>query len=356
MRFTARLVVDRSRVGVTVATVALLALLGGLLAGVSGGPALAQGTGTGQAAQTWDVQAGLDDMTTFGSAQAFGPSPLIIRVGDTVRWTFVGFHTVTFLSGRPQPAEFVPGPGAGELTLGPAFFPIGATGAVTPYNGTQLLNSGAPLEPPAPGASAPTFSAQFTQPGLFGYLCVIHPGMRGEVEVREAGASLPETPAQARTRGQVTLGALTARTVADAQQARAFTIGDTHLALAGLGDGFGASALRFVNGDRTVRRGDTVVWTVADPFEIHTVTFTSGAPPPEFVDVRPQQQGPPQFVVPANVAGPQGGETYTGAGYAHSGILTPGNSYGLRFDAPPGAYQYLCVVHPFMTGTITVSG
>lgn len=319
-------------------------------------PAGVGAQGTGQAAQTWDVQAGLDDMTTFGSAQAFGPDPVIIRAGDTVRWTMVGFHTVTFLSGKPQPTEFVPGPAAGELTLGPAFFPVGVSGAITPYGGTQQLSSGAPIEPPAPGASAPTFSARFTQPGLFGYVCILHPGMRGEVEVRAADAALPETPAQAKTRGQVTLAALAAKPVADAQQVRPFSIGDTHVALAGLGDGFGASALRFINGNRTVRRGDTVVWTVGDPFEIHTITFTSGGAPPEFIEPRPQPQGPPLLVVPANVVGPQGGETYAGTGYANSGILTSGNSYALRFDAPPGAYQYLCLVHPFMTGTITVSG
>ena len=37
------------------------------------------------------------------------------------------------------------------------------------------------------------------------------------------------------------------------------------------------------------------------------------------------------------------------------GIIGGGGSYVLRFDAPAGRYEYLCIVHPFMQGTITVT-
>lgn len=335
--------------GALVAAVALVGALGQR-------PALAQ-----TAAQTWNVQVGGGGDQPAGAppaydAQSFGPNPVIIRVGDTVRWTFTGPHTVTFNSGKPQQPDIVPGPNPGELMIAPGFGPIGVTGPVTSYDGTAQVSSGvAFLAVPPPPNGPPTFSLTFTKPGLFGYVCVIHPGMRGEVEVREAGAPLPESPAQALARGQVTLQTLAGKAKADAAAVRPVQAGTVHAALAGLGDGFGASALAMINGTMTVRRGDSVVWTVADPFEIHTVTFMSGATPPEFIEPRPQPAGPPLLVIPANIAGPAGGDSYTGTAYANSGILGPGDSYILRFDAPAGTYDYLCVIHPWMTGSITVT-
>jgi plastocyanin len=182
--------------------------------------------------------------------------------------------------------------------------------------------------------------------------------MRAEVTVRESTAALPETPAQATARGQATLGALHDRMRTAQQAVRPARAGTTHAVTAGLGDGFGVSAMRFLNGDVSVQRGDAVVWTNADPFEIHTVTFTSGATPPDFGEPRPPTQpgGPPQIVLPPNVTGPTGGDTYTGQGYVNSGILGPGSPFVLRFDAPAGTYEYLCLIHPFMKGRVTVGG
>ena len=98
-----------------------------------------------------------------------------------------------------------------------------------------------------------------------------------------------------------------------------------------------------------------MAWTLADPYEIHTVTFASGEDPPLFVDVRPQPEGPPLLVIPANVTSPVGGPAYSGTGYVNSGIVTPGNSFVLTIDAPPGTYAYSCILHPTMKGTIVVA-
>src|SRR5215213_7626382 len=38
-----------------------------------------------------------------------------------------------------------------------------------------------------------------------------------------------------------------------------------------------------------------------------------------------------------------------------SGTLQPGQSYSFAFDKP-GTYAYHCNIHPYMTGTVTVSG
>src|SRR5581483_8571282 len=120
----------------------------------------------------------------------------------------------------------------------------------------------------------------------------------------------------------------------------------------------GISVLQFLPGDITVNRGDTIVFTGADPSEIHTVTLTSGAEPPPFLDIRPQPAGPPQIVFPAMVAQPVGGNTYDGTGYLNSGLLFPGQTFALTITAPPGSYQYVCLLHGSapqnMVGTITV--
>lgn len=73
----------------------------------------------------------------------------------------------------------------------------------------------------------------------------------------------------------------------------------------------------FVPADATVNVGDTVVWTNQDVVP-HTATTTSG---------------PASF---------------------DSGILTQSQTFSYTFTAA-GGYAYYCVVHPEMTGTITVA-
>jgi plastocyanin len=301
-----------------------------------------------RAADTWEVQAGGDVASQSIEPTAFFPSQLTIHVGDSVSWTIAGFHTVTFLSNQPPPAFITPGPGPGELTLGPAFFPIGPIGEdnSVSYGGAAQISSGTPLE----GPDAPPFRVTFTAPGMFDYLCMVHPGMVGTVTVLAAGTALPETPAQAKARGQAAHAAVVAQTVEAAQSVqstRAPAAGGAtiHTLAVGLTNPAGASADRFLPGDITVRRGDIVVWTMADPANIHTVTFLSGAPTPAEVEVRPQPAGPPQIVFPANVAGPVGGPSYTGQGYVNSGLMSAGSSFVLTFDAPAGTYEYRCLIH-----------
>jgi plastocyanin len=60
-------------------------------------------------------------------------------------------------------------------------------------------------------------------------------------------------------------------------------------------------------------------------------------------------------VIPPAVAGPVGDGTYAGQGLVNSGILGNGGAAFLRFDAPPGAYEYLCLIHPTMRGRVTVT-
>jgi len=124
----------------------------------------------------------------------------------------------------------------------------------------------------------------------------------------------------------------------------------------------GWTHLRFSRQPLVITRGTTVTWKVLDPFEIHTVTFTSGQKPPDFIVVEPQKQGPPKLLVPAQALNATQTKEYTGQGYVNSGILfppgMPGNpptSFSLTFPQA-GRYEYWCVIHaPWgMKGTVIV--
>ena len=328
------------------ALLALVGLIGALV------PAAATAQGAEQTWQAWDVRVSAVEEAPGGEfeAQAFFPGSLVVHAGDTVRWTFASSHTVTFLAGRPGPARTVPGPGPGEATLGPVHFPAGGAS----YDGSEPVSSGRPLLV-APEDFA--YELTFPAPGVHGYVCLLHPGMRGEVVVLAAGAPLPETPEQATARGAATVAPLLGLARAAAAAARLEAAGGVHAALAGVANGTGASAKLFLPGALSVARGDTVVWTRADAFDSHTVTFPGmGNVPPEFVQLRPQPSGEFLFVQPAASRTRSIGAAYAGEGLANSGIMnSPASTYVLRFDAPPGTYEYLCLLHPEMKGTVTVT-
>lgn len=319
-----------------------------------------------QAADVWPVQVGGDIASESIEPTAFFPNPLIIHAGDSVNFSFAGNHTVTFL-GKQQPPDLIDaGPGPGEAMAGPAYFPIGPIAAdnSVSYDGSALISSGVPN-----GPGSPPFRVTFPKTGTYSYVCLLHPGMSGTIQVLSAGASLPETPAQAVTRGRATLATFVSdlrnaeQTPRDA--ATPLPGGETvHTVAAGISVPGEASALRFLPGNVTVSQGDAVVFTVTDPSEIHTVTFLSGAPVPAETETRSQANGAPLLVFPASVASPVGGNDYTGQGIINSGLLGPGDSFVLTIDAPPGTYEYRCLIHsgavaqangsPPMIGTITV--
>jgi plastocyanin len=188
--------------------------------------------------------------------------------------------------------------------------------------------------------------------------------MHASLVVLPDGGGLPETPAAAKARGQAELGRTADSAAALAPNAISGRTGPVHFETLGLNTGDGASYEGFVYKDISVARGDWIEWTMADPQEAHTVTFLSGAAPPDVIQPRPNAAGPPNLVIPAMINLPQGGSSYTGSGIVSSGILTesglgPGTkartSWGVKLDAAPGKYTYICLIHPFMVGTVTVT-
>jgi plastocyanin len=96
----------------------------------------------------------------------------------------------------------------------------------------------------------------------------------------------------------------------------------------------------------TMARGAKVEWQFAGP-EPHSVTFFPRGqnPPPPGSDPKLFEPTPPK-------------EPYDGTTLVNSGLRPqgprPGASFQVSFDTP-GTYRYHCVIHPFMTGTVTVA-
>jgi plastocyanin len=114
------------------------------------------------------VVAGSSDKVT--TVNAFFPSSVTVEEGDTVVWTDDGPyepHTVTFNGTFKTPLD----PGAlvpGGVASGKDF-PGG-------YAHSGLFG-------PPPEFPSTTFSLRFTKKGSYPYLCVLHPGMGGVVQV-----------------------------------------------------------------------------------------------------------------------------------------------------------------------------
>ena len=295
------------------------------------------------AARTWTVVAGGTNRDFSVWSNAFHPRKIEIATGDTVVWKFAGVHNVAFLGGDKFPALFVAD--GDRLSFNPLVaFPAGDT----TYDGTGYHNSGMPQDNPALFAQH-TYTLTFTKPGTYDYVCVVHgPGMGGTGEVKERVSGAPTSAAAQGAREQAVL--LRAGTAALAAW-KPTTQGSTVVApiMGNIAPGY--SLLRFSRLPLTVERGATVTWTMQDPFEIHTVTFTSGQKPPDFVLVQPQPKGPPRLMLNPKAVAVTPQQTYDGRGYVNSGLLfstsTPGNvrrSYSLTFTTP-GRYEYWCIVH-----------
>jgi plastocyanin len=304
--------------------------------------------GTAQAATTLNVGVGVGSGTVSGNA--YLPGDVTILVGDSIKWTIESDepHSVTF--------------GNGPANEPPDEWPVtGVTGAVPPppgianltgtYGGSGFLNTGL-LWPDS------TATVQFTAAGSLPYLCVIHPGMAGTVNVVASGTTTTQAEADAKaTQTRDALNGAVAGLQAAAEAAVTETERSDGTSLwsiftasmgpvgpqPGGGTGY-LELLRFIPSSLQIEEGDTVKWTAPS---VHTVTFPAATQDPSTID---------PFTTP-----PSGGSTYDGSSFYHSGLLgipAPGapNTYELTFpDA--GTFNYICALHIFLgqTGQIEVA-
>lgn len=256
------------------------------------------------------------------------PSTVTVETGTTVRWTIASgeVHSITFALGQP-PAE-------------PAATPSGGSIPDDTFINSDLIPPGA------------TYDVTFTAPGEYSYFCIIHPNMTGTVTVVDpgsAGSAGVDNQTSAAARGaaeaysasfeaNATLAALLAKPLQVTPKAggqREYTVI--------LGNESKNSQQNIMQPKQlNLRAGDSVKFKneVAVP---HSATF--GTPPP----------GDP-FALPASKAG----VAVDGSGLAHTGILLaipdPSSPTEFTMSFPKaGTYNYVCILHPEMTGTINVS-
>ena len=305
---------------------------------------------------------------------AFFPASTEIHVGDSVKWSINGFHTVTFLAnGQAQPPLIIPSltnPIIGSLDAAgkPFWFNGQPTQILNPeaaapaggktYKGGTYLNSGVPGEgPPKP------FVVKFTKAGTFTFHCLVHPGMKGVVKVLPKRKHVPSAKKDLKSAVlQFKAGVVKARALAKVKPPA-----DT--VLAG-NDAGSVTWLRFFPSNLTVKAGTSVEFKIASKREIHTFTFGpaayTGAIEKSFVaPLKSAVPGPPTLGI-----NPLGGypsdppplPPYTGSnhgnGFEGSGVLAMGgplpSSVNITFTKP-GKYAFECVIHENMDGTITVT-
>ena len=318
------------------------------------------------AAQSWEIQVGGEPAPAV-SAISFYPRVLTVAEGDTVNFEFPSllYHGVSFDAGD-EAAFYLGGfrrdfPNQGDIDVTGSFSPLNVSVSPVPFDGSRPISSGVPLAPP--GQRRP-FSVIFPRAGVYHFECPFHgPPMEGDITVLAAGSNLPETPDQAITRGAgeasadyaVTLGMQ--KIVPTTQASELLPAGTTVHSVNAGGTGYKTSILEFGPRDLAVNRGDYIIWSLPNSRSLHTVTFLSGSSTPAFFQQTPLPDGSTGIVLPAASGAPSGGRTYRGTGILNSGLLSPGDSFIVTVDAPPGTYEYVCLFHVTgfdMRGTITV--
>lgn len=321
---------------------------GGLLAAVSVTPLL--GPSVARAAQTVTVSAGAESPGGDVQLTAFAPVQVTINVGDTVTWSLdsTEFHDVLFTAGAPIP-EFVQ-PGPDGVFINPiAGLPQGGSS----YDGSTMTGSGLLNK-------GQSWSLTFTAAGTYPYYCVIHPGMVGSVQVVPSGQSA-DTQAGINNRRTAQVNndiATKGVPTIMGNQGELSTDGATAGIVAGAQSGQ-ADIQRFFPPQVVIHSGDSLSWIWKTEDTPHTVTFLGGRPMPDVVVPQPQAGGPPRLQLNPIVLAPSGAATgWDGTGYLNSGFLQPmpgqpAPSFTVRFTTP-GSYDYLCILHEGMVGTVVV--
>jgi plastocyanin len=322
--------------------------------------------------------AGVSGSVRFDKAldlNGFYRRQITINAGDSVRWLFSRrvVHTVTFLRpGQNRPPLEVPDPahpytGFTDATNTPFWFNGQPSLSIPPdhafpqgggsTDGRTYTNS---------GLSAPEFkpyTLKFTRTGTFRYICLVHPGMAGNVKVLAKGRPVPsarEDRAAAR--------AQSARAVQRARDLARFTPAANNVV--GGHDRGEVSWFRFFPRTKTVRVGQTVRFSVSSTSEIHTVRFGPDAwhspADKELIMAQPQPTGPPRLqfngliFLPSDPALPPYTGKNHGNGFLNTGVIDtnpnspPPSSATVTF-ATPGTFDFECTIHPGMQGTIRVT-
>ncbi len=316
---------------------------------------------------------------TGADVNAFFPSNVRIRVGDVVAFRPAGFHTVDLPpAGGSTVPLFVPtgkkvaglldeagAPfwfnGQDELGFEPRMLKL-AYGKTLVRRPTTRIQSGLPL-----GPNLKPVRVRFPRAGLFTYYCDVHPGMKGTVRVVGRRSPVPSTRADAaRVKRQVAAALAVAKKLPQSVTPAANTV-----SMGADGRG-GVHHFGFLPGNLTVPAGTTVRFAMpARSTDAHTATFgPQGTDEKTFpasyvgkIAATVEQPVPdPRALYPSDLppAPAALSPTLHGNGFWNSGALdavpaSPLPPANVVTFTTAGTYGYVCVIHPFMRGTVTVT-
>ena len=210
------------------------------------------------------------------------------------------------------------------------------------------------------------YTLTFEEPGLYSYLCVVHPfTMTGTVTVEPADAVVdsPETitaraePEAARYMAELESEA--ERLADDARSAPGPDGSAIHYVEVGAITNHGQIAV-YTPGSIDIQAGDTVIFQ-NDDRNFHNVIFKGAQelPPGVGIIVDPDGRGINYRLEKASAVAvdppPEGFDETTFLSSGSMGVLQPRLTWTVRFDTP-GTYQYACTIHVLggMVGVIEV--
>jgi plastocyanin len=309
----------------------------------------------------------------YGSdANDFFPHGVTIHVGDKVKFSPDGFHTVDIprRHGKPLPLITPQGPVTGvndeagspfwfngqpNLGFNPALLK-GIFGKHVTYRAGKGIESGLPLaNKPKP------FTVKFTMAGRYTYFCNLHPGMKGVVRVVGKRHKIPSAKAvkkaiKAQVKRDLKIAKSLSKTTAPAATVDVGVTGAHNVEFYGM-----------VPGNLTVKTGTTVKFRMfSGSTEDHTATFGTDPEKPGYLQTLANSfLSPtidPRAAYPSDPPGTLATLTPTlhGNGFWNSGVLdttksTPLPASGSVTFGQAGTYNYYCLIHPFMHGVITVT-
>jgi plastocyanin len=199
---------------------------------------------------------------------------------------------------------------------------------------------------------------KFIKPGTYKYFCDIHPGMIGYVVVKPQGKHVPSASQDA--------AALKLQVKAAEDSAKRLSktkVTGARVSL-GVAASNGVEDYSMFPGTLKVKAGTVVKFFMAKGSrEAHTATF---GPRPYLTTLAHSIQSPSpkqQVWYPSDIPSlgpPIVSPTVHGNGFANTGVLDQDpttaqipSSGKLKFTKA-GTYHYICLIHPFMRGTIVV--